>query len=140
MSLRNRETTYAGVMGDLGQLITALTANAAELPHLEGTRAKIEKILADAQEAAKRQAALVASKQEASKEIRKLLDEGRRLATAARGLLKEQYGIRSEKLAEFGVPPFRGKAPRTQPGGPTPSTPPVAPAPGATNPAAEQSS
>jgi hypothetical protein len=90
MSLRNRETTYAGVIGDLGQFITALAANAAELPHLEGTRAKIEKILADAQEVAKRQAALVASKQEASQETRKLLDEGRRLAPGATNPAPEQ--------------------------------------------------
>jgi len=126
------------VLGDLGQFIAALAANAAELPHLEGTRVKIEKILTDAQAVAKRQAALVASKQDASQEIRRLLTEGRRLTTAARKLLQEQFGIRSEKLAEFGVQPFRGRTRRELPTTPTTPTPPAVPAPGVTNPTPEK--
>jgi hypothetical protein len=122
------------VLGELGQFIAALTANAADLPHLEGTRAKIETILAQAQEVTKRQAALVASKQDASKELRRLVTEGQRLATAARKLLQEQYGLRSEKLAEFGVQPFRGRTRRGQPATPTPTpaAPLVVPTPGGT--------
>ena len=42
--------TYSGSLGDLGRLVAALTANAAELPHLEGVRVRLEKMLAEAQE------------------------------------------------------------------------------------------
>ncbi len=39
--------------------------------------------------------------------------------------LKQFYGIRSEKLTEFGLNPFRGRSGRKQPENPTPPPPPV---------------
>ena len=64
-----RETTYAGILGELVRLNASLTANASELQHIEGARARLDKLVTDAQEVAKRQAALTASKQEASKQL-----------------------------------------------------------------------
>ena len=101
--------TYSGTLGDLGRLVAALTANATELPHLEGVRARLEKTVAEAQELAKQQAALTASKQEASKRLKELLAEGNRMATGVSRLITENYGLRAEKLAEFGLQPFRGR-------------------------------
>jgi type II secretory pathway component PulF len=110
-----KETTYAGMLGDLQKLVTALSANSGELTHLEGARAKLEKLLAQAQEVAKQQAAFTAGKQESSRQLKTLLTEGVRLANALRVMLKEHYGIRSEKLAEYGLQPFRGKARKAKP-------------------------
>jgi hypothetical protein len=45
--------------------------------------------------------------------------------TSSRSRLKQYFGIRSEKLAEFGLTPFRGKTGRTQPDGPNPLPPPT---------------
>ena len=124
-----RETTFAGRLGDLGRVTAALAANAAELPHLEGVRLKLNVTLADAQDAAKQKAAFTASKQEASKRLRKQVTEGERLANGLRTLLKEHYGIRSEKLAEFNLQPFRGRVvtakakPPAPPEEPTPVPP-----------------
>ena len=129
-----RETTHAGVLGSLARLNAAMTANAPELAHLEGPRARLDNILTEAQEAAKQQAALVASKQEASKKLRTLLIEGQRVANGLRKLLTEHYGLRAEKLAEFGLQPFRGRPRKDNPASPetpkTPQTPnPAVPAP-----------
>jgi hypothetical protein len=55
------------------------------------------------------------------------LEAGRRLASGMPKLLQEHYGIRSEKLAELGLQPFRGRKPQT-PKSPTPSEP-AAPGP-----------
>lgn len=104
-----KQSSYSGMLGDLARLSAALSANAAELPHLEGVRARLEKTIADAQEVAKQQAALAASKQEASKRLKTLLTEGNRMATGVSRLLTENYGLRAEKLAEFGLQPFRGR-------------------------------
>jgi hypothetical protein len=126
-----KETTYAGKLGDLARMGAALAANAAELPHLEGVRTRFEATLIAAQEAAKQQAAFTASKQEASKRLVKLVSEGNRLANGVRILLKEHYGIRSEKLAEFNLQPFRGRVVTLKvkkPGLPNEPTP-VPPAP-----------
>ncbi|HEX6904362.1 MAG TPA: hypothetical protein VF789_31935 [Thermoanaerobaculia bacterium] len=110
-----KETTYAGMLGDLQRLSTALSANSGELTHLEGARTKLERLLVQAQEVAKQQAVFTAGKQESSRQLKTLLTEGVRLANALRVMLKEHYGIRSEKLAEYGMQPFRGKSRKAKP-------------------------
>jgi hypothetical protein len=100
------------MLGDLRRLAAPLAANAAELPHLEGTRLKLEGVVTRAGEVLKEQAAFTAAKQEASKEIQGLVREGQRLANVLRLALKEHYGIRAEKLAEFGIWGVAAHAPR----------------------------
>lgn len=114
-----RETTYAGKVGGLTRFTKALAANAEELPHLEGARVRLETMLGEIQETASQQAVLVASKQETSKKLKTLVIESERLATGIRKILIERYGLRSEKLAEFGLQPFRGRKVKEE----TPETP-----------------
>ena len=126
------ETTYSGVLGSLGRLSTALEANAADLVHLEGPRLRIAAIVAEAQALAQQQAALTAGRQETSRQFQILLAESQRLATGMSRFLAAHYGIRSEKLTEFGLQPFRGRKPRTpktltSPGLPAPAADPPAP-------------
>jgi hypothetical protein len=127
-----REKTYSGVLGRLGRLNTALEANAADLAHLEGPRTRLRTLLTDAEGVAKEQAALVASKQDSSKRLRALVIEAQRVESALNKLITQHYGLRAEKLAEFGLQPFRGRTrkakapdsaepqPATQPGSTTP--------------------
>jgi hypothetical protein len=122
------ETTYSGVLGSLGRLSSALDANAADLAHLEGVRLRLSKIVGDAGGLARQQAALTASKQDASNQFRELLVEGQRLAAGMTKFLQQNYGTRSEKLAEFGLQPFRGRKPRVAKT-PEPPTPTPAPTP-----------
>jgi hypothetical protein len=110
-----RETTYAGLLGSTSALTTALAANAADLPHLELTRAKLEQLLADTAVTVKQQNAVTATKQDLSKKLRKQITEGQRLTTALQKLLKEHYGLDSEKLVEFGMQPFRGRKTKVVP-------------------------
>src|SRR5262245_25637495 len=118
-----RETTYAGILGELVRLNASLAANASELAHLEGARARLDKLVTDAQEVAKRQAALTASKQDASKQLASLLRAAARVASGIQKLLTEHYGPRSEKLAEFNLQPFRGRRRTAKPETPTPPAP-----------------
>lgn len=110
-----KQTTYDGILGDLQRLSVALNANTQDLGHLERSRLKLEALLARAIEISKQQAALKAGKQEMSRQIRQVTTEGQRLANALRVNLKEHYGPRAEKLVEFGVQPFRGRARRAKP-------------------------
>ncbi|MFY9820131.1 MAG: hypothetical protein WAM82_02040 [Thermoanaerobaculia bacterium] len=75
------ETTYSGVMGGLGRFSAALTANAADLAHLDGARLRLAKLVADIEGVTQQQAAFTASKQEASRQLQKLLVEGQRMAS-----------------------------------------------------------
>jgi hypothetical protein len=104
-----KESTQKGRFEEWERLIQRMTTNAQELPHLEATRTRLEGMLAEAREAAARQAVHTAGKQEASSKLKTLQTEGERLATLLRGAVRQHYGIRSEKLAEFGLKPFRGR-------------------------------
>lgn len=120
----SRETTYAGMVGDWQKLLVTVEANIAELPQLEPFRAKLAGMLTQALDVTKQQADLKASKQAASKQMRQLASDAQRLATAVRALIKEHYGIRDEKLAAFGLQPFRGRKKATPE--PAPEPPPAA--------------
>jgi hypothetical protein len=118
-----RETTYLGMLGSWQTLLGAVGAN-AELAHLEVNRARLEELLTRGQAAVNRQAALAAAKQETSQDLQAIIKEGERIATVLRFSIKGEYGPRAEKLAEFGLKPFRG---RTRKGAAKPS--PEAPSP-----------
>lgn len=105
-----QHTTYSGILGALRRLRDALNTNSDNLDYLEGGRAKLDKLLQDLEEAVSQQASLIAAKQETSKRVKELIRQGKRLASVMHAALKEHYGIRSEKLAEFGLQPFRGRA------------------------------
>jgi hypothetical protein len=148
MKARNVETTYKGKIEDWDRLQERLTANATDLAHLEVLRTQLGTVTEQARQMAASQAAQRAAKQTASKSLKSAVAEGDRLANLLRSAVKQHYGIRSEKLAEFGVKPFRGRkkaqtAPQTDPTpapGPTPTpTPTPTPAPHPATAAAEPS-
>jgi len=105
----SNERTYKGKLGDWEKLNTMMGANSADLAHLEATRARFEILLNQARDAAARQATFTAGKQDASQQLRTFIVEGDRLANLLRRAVKQHYGIRSEKIAEFGMQPFRGR-------------------------------
>ena len=123
----SKERTLKGKLGDLQQLLSSLNANSADLAHLEATRIMLGDQLAKAQEAIERQGVHRAAKQEASQEFQAALTECERLANILRLGVKQHYGIRAEKLAEFGLLPFRGKkaAADAEPPQPPPPNPPT---------------
>jgi hypothetical protein len=130
----SRETTYAGMLGDLERLIAALENNAFDLPELEGVRLHLQQLLNVTLEALQEQAALIASKQQASLRVLRLIGDGQRVVTAARKMLKAHYGLNAEKLAEFGVQPFRGRRRQADPGLPVPEIAQPADEPDSTSP------
>ena len=103
------ESTYKGKIEDWDHLQERLNANAAELAHLEAMRKRLGEVTEQARQIAAAQAAQKAAKQTASQSLKAAVVEGDRLANVLRAALKQHYGIRSEKLAEFGVKPFRGR-------------------------------
>jgi hypothetical protein len=89
-------------------LVAALTARAAEVPQLEASRRKLEQLVAQYREVLPRHKELTASKQELSQQLEQLSNEARKVATVLKVSVKEHFGSRSERLLEFGIPPFRG--------------------------------
>lgn len=133
----SQETTDAGLLGDWQRLLNQMKVNQGELAHLEVPRAQLEALLSRALEIHQEQAARTAAKQELSRQFRAAVNDGRRVATLLRQALRVHYGIQAEKLAEFGVQPFRGRTRKAKPAPegpaapgtstPPPITPPEAP-------------
>ena len=105
----SRETTYVGKLGSLQKFRDSLKANSGNLPNLEGHRTQFEALVTKAQELTTRQGALVAEKQDVSQQLKEAFTEAERLGTVLRFGVKQQFGIRAEKLAEFSLQPFRGR-------------------------------
>lgn len=113
--MSKQQTRQAGMFGDWQQLNASALANADELQHLEGARVKLEGVLTRLGDVLKQQAALSASKQEMSKQLRDLFAEGQRHATVLRKGVAAHYGPRAEKLTEFKLQPFRGRTRKVKP-------------------------
>jgi len=116
------ETTRSGKLGEWQRLKSALQVNEADLPELEIQRTQFETLLAQAEDLFQSQAAFAASKQNASQQLTGLMTECQRLATVLRFSLKQHYGPGSEKLTEFGLQPFRGRAKKSTPPPPVEAT------------------
>jgi hypothetical protein len=118
-----RETRNLGILGDLQNLSVTMEANKEQLPQMEPFRLKLNGIVTQTLETGKQQAALRASKQEMSKQLRRLLVDGQRLADVVRTAVRDHFGPREEKIAEFGLQPFRGR--KVKAAAATPTTPPA---------------
>ena len=125
------------MLGDWQWSLNTFAANAADLAHLETSRAKLEGIFQKAQEVATQQAALTASRQDLSQQMKKLVLDGQRVMSVLRVSLKDHYGPRSEKLAEFGLQPFRGRNRKSKPGPQTEPEPTIE-TPGPVTPASDR--
>jgi hypothetical protein len=109
------ENTYSGKLGSWQRLIVPLLENPPGLSHMEPFRAKLAALFTRAVEIGSQQAALTAGKQELSQELQTLMADGERLAGAIRKCLREHYGPKAEKLAAYGLQPFRGRKLKNDP-------------------------
>ncbi|HEX3529533.1 MAG TPA: hypothetical protein VH988_20935 [Thermoanaerobaculia bacterium] len=120
----SNETTYSGTLGDAQRFQTSLEGSVNQIPHLEAGRVVLGEKLGAAQDLAKQHAAVTATKQDLSKQLKVAISDVRLLATVLRKGVKQHFGSRSEKIAEFGLQPFRGRKSKTDPA-PAPETPPA---------------
>jgi hypothetical protein len=101
---------YLNALNGWEQVAAAQEAHAAELPHLEAPLAKLRGLLEQARGLTNEHHALSASKQDVSKTLQKTLRQGQKLVDLMRTGAQEHFGADSEKLVEWGVKPFRGRA------------------------------
>jgi hypothetical protein len=123
--MRNERRTYSGILGAWQRLLEAMATNTMDLPHLEMARSLFVEHLNQTQALMRQQAAQTAEKQQTSQDLRARISDGQRMATMLRQGIKHHFGIRSEKMAEFGLAPFRGRSARKKPENPTPPPPPI---------------
>src|SRR6185436_257107 len=103
------DNTYAETFAEWRLLLTPLANNNGETPHLDGHRERLESLLTRVYEIVAQQASLTAAKQEASLELKGLVVEGRKTAAFLKTGIRDRYGRSSERVAAYGLQPFRGK-------------------------------
>lgn len=114
---RTRKNRYGEDLKQWETMQASVTTNAAELPQLEIARVKLEGLLEQFRGLLAQQALQTAGKQQTSKQLRTVVNAGRKVITSMVAVLKEHYGHANEKLVEFGVQPLRTRPrkPATEP-------------------------
>ena len=125
------KTSFAHVITEADGLLVKVQANAADLGYLEANRGLLATALEGAKEASVRQAASKAQVQQATRDLEGFLAELKEQVTRMRNGLRHQYGLKSEKLVEFGLQPRR-KPQRSKEKEPEPAPTPT-PAPTSNN-------
>lgn len=121
--MKRNVSTQAEVLAEGERLVSALQANSADLAHLEASREKLDSFVEEMQELMLQQDTLTGQKQEVSRRLQQVIRDSTRLIHFLRHGLKEHYGPGNEKLAQFGLVPFRGRISRATetPAPPTPA-------------------
>jgi len=118
--MSSRHTRQSDVIKQWQGLVSALADNIGDLQHLSSRFVKLQGILGESISVLQEQATARASKQAASRRLEDLLSEGQKVATFLNVGVREHYGNRSEKLAEFHLRPLRGRRPAVKPEPPPP--------------------
>lgn len=100
---------YMNRINGWAQVAAGVSSNAQEAEHLQPGVAKLQELHKRAGELSVQQAALTTTKQEVSKELRRVLRDGDAVADFLRTGARAHFGADSEKMIEFGMQPFRGR-------------------------------
>jgi hypothetical protein len=99
--------TFPSETTNWGQMATTVDINKVDLAHLEPQRSRLA-VVADSAKATKlKQEAFKAQVQQTTRDLEALMKEGRDLFARLRNGVRTQYGLKSEKLTEFGMKPLR---------------------------------
>lgn len=99
----------ATVYVQLSDLNQALRTHAAEVPHLEPVRVRLEVMLEELSELTQLQTRLTFERQETTRRIEEILDQLCKTGNFLKVGLREHLGTTNEKLVAFGLQPFRGR-------------------------------
>ncbi len=99
-------TTQGDLLNACDKLLTAAKMNAGQAV-VDDLRLQLEKDTTDLREAQARRNVHRAAAQQASRDIDDAIESARKLYSRLRHLLIGVFGLDAEKLAEFGLQPFR---------------------------------
>ncbi|HEX7185170.1 MAG TPA: hypothetical protein VF756_25315 [Thermoanaerobaculia bacterium] len=95
------------LMSEIRHTLNAVAANQADLAFLVDQTVELTAVLEGAEDARKRQDQFKGQVQQATRDLEAFLKQGQELLTRIRNGIRTRYGLKSEKLAEFGMQPRR---------------------------------
>jgi hypothetical protein len=99
--------TFAALMGAGDHLLVTVQANGADLAHLDEARLQLAVSMEVAKAVSVRQDTVRSLFQQATRDLDKAMADTQELVTRLRNGIRTKYGLRSEKLTEFGMQPRR---------------------------------
>lgn len=100
----------AATLGDLEFLAQSITPETmAEHPTLAPYQAQLQELLEETRQLIQERDFHAAQKQEATRKIQAKLEDGRKLGTTLRTVLRWRFSNRAEPLAAFKVKPSHGR-------------------------------
>jgi uncharacterized membrane protein YccC len=108
--------SLAKILARWERLLAGAEANREDLPALEHCRAQLEAALKDTKAARERRLSLQAEALQATQDLHALVRLGRDLAARLESGARLVYGMRSPKLAEFGMKALLPRTARAKPG------------------------
>jgi hypothetical protein len=96
-------------------MAVTVDVNKVDLAHLEPQRARLAVVSESAKATKVKQEALKAQVQQTTRDLEGLMKEGRDLFSRLRFGVRTQYGLKSEKLTEFGMKPRRKQQKKATP-------------------------
>ena len=114
------EAQYMNSVTGWEKMDTAITANSQQVGDLEGKLEGLRGLGTTARSLYAQHAALTAAKQQVWKELQEVIRDGNAIMRFLREAVRAHYGKESDKLIEFGVPPFRGITRKPAPKPPAP--------------------
>jgi hypothetical protein len=101
-------TSIGVTVSDWDKLTLSVTEETTgDAPALRLLHEKLQAFLTEFQQLAQEQSFHAARKQEATRRINEILEEGRKTASALKMGLKLRHGNRSEALVKYGIQPLR---------------------------------
>ena len=101
--------SLADMVTDWETLLKNVADAATELPNIESYKAPLEQLLPRAKDGIALSHARRGLKQQETKELRALMNQGKEAAEKLRSAIKAQFGRKSERLVQFGMRPSRGR-------------------------------
>jgi hypothetical protein len=91
------------------KILAASEANAEDLRYLQKERTELQEIVERVKHLWNQQAALAAQRQQVTRNLEEAKERGRQIAVRMRNGIRTRYGLKGEKLTEFGLRPRRGR-------------------------------
>ena len=88
---------------------SSAAANVSEVPQAEYARIALDQVMVEVDKVLFDQGVFQASKQLASQRLKVLINQGDKLNTVLRTIIRQHYGNGNDKLVEFGIQPLRSR-------------------------------
>ena len=118
------KSSLADFVTDWEKLLKNVTDTSAELPNMDVYKNALDQLLGSAKDGLALAEARVGVKQQETKDRQALMKQGKEAASKLRSAIKAHFGLKSERLLQYGVKPIRSR-PKKPAAAAAPATTPV---------------